>query len=84
LSWEFLLCPHNPNYNPPDAGPKHAGKEVFFAYPAIHQCTQAIHPFEALVERQAVLLDDPPVVVNGVLLLDIHWGNEDSWDLLCL
>ncbi len=31
-----------------------------------------------------ILGDDPAKFVNGILLLDVHWSNEDVWNFLGL
>ena len=37
-----------------------------------------------LVVCEAILLDDSTIFIDGVLFLDVHWGEKSARDFLCL
>ena len=78
----FSACRDSPINNPLDACTKHAQEEFFCIDMAVDG--RARLPFVALVVSESIFLNNPPKLINCVLLLDVHWGKENSWDILSL
>ncbi len=77
----FFSGGNGPIDEPPQAGAIYAWHEHFFDGFAVDQ-----HPRPALLVT--LIMGEPlfvnyfPRLVDGVLVLDIHWGEEQAWDEL--
>ena len=45
---------------------------------------RARQPFVALVVGEAIFLDNLPKFIDHILLLDVHRGEENSWNFCAL
>jgi hypothetical protein len=68
--------------NPLDACTEHARKELFSFDAAAGRGSRRL--LETLVVSLTVFGDNPPVFIDGVLLLDVHWSDENIGDFLGL
>ena len=80
--WMFSACRDGPINNPIYACTKHAQEEFFCVDKAVNGCAR--QPFVALVVGELIFLNAQPEFIDCVLLLDVHWGKENSRDILCL
>jgi hypothetical protein len=74
-----LMGGDDPIHDPLDACAKKAGEELFCLDAAVDR--SARQSLEALVVGLAVQGKDFAKFIDGVLLLYIHWSDEDAWNL---
>ncbi len=75
---EFLSSRDGPIDNPLDAFAEHAQEEFSCDHTAVDG--HPGWPFVTFVVCEVILLDDSSMFVDGVLLLDVHWGEKIARD----